>query len=337
MKHSFSPLVIKSFAKINLYLQVLNKRKDNFHNLSTLFARVDLADTIILKRSRDNLIRIKCDNRHVPKDETNLCFRAAELLKREFKLENDGLPSSRQSHKLENDGLPSSRQSHRLSFGLDIEIKKRIPVGAGLGGGSSNAASVLLGLNRYWNLNLSKTRLANLGAKLGSDVPFFIHDTKFALGSQRGDKIKPLTSLNKLRLWFILVYPGVLVSTPLVYQKFDSWLSSGQLGDSSDKGFSQLTRPRRNVKILISELLKKGYAINPRCLFNDLEVITTKLYPVVNQVKNTLADMGLEKNMMSGSGPAVFAICSGRLLAQDLSKELRKKHKSWAVFVSSVI
>jgi 4-diphosphocytidyl-2-C-methyl-D-erythritol kinase len=316
MKHFSSPLVIKSFAKLNLYLQVLNKRQDNFHNLSTLFARIDLADTIILREGKEGLIRIQSDNPNVPENETNLCFRAAELLK----------------------------QALKLDFALDIEIKKRIPVGAGLGGGSSNAASVLLGLNKYWNLNLSKTRLANLGVQLGSDVPFFIHDTKFALGSQRGDRIKPLTSLNKLKLWFILVYPNVSVSTPLIYREFDNCLFSKRLGKpaaraclSVGRGFSQLTRPWRNVKILTSELLKKGYAIDPRCLFNDLEVITTRLYPVVIQVKNTLADMGLERVMMSGSGPAVFAICRGRLLAQDLSSELRKKHKSWQVFVSSVV
>ena len=86
MKHRSLPLVIKSFAKINLYLRVLGKRKDNFHNLDTLFVRIDLADTIILKHRKDSLIRIKCDSRHVPKDETNLCFRAAELLRQEYKL-----------------------------------------------------------------------------------------------------------------------------------------------------------------------------------------------------------------------------------------------------------
>ena len=153
MKHSSLPLVIKSFAKLNLYLRVLGKRKDNFHNLDTLFVRIDLADTIILKSRKDSLIRIKCASRHVPKDETNLCFRAAELLRQKFK----------------------------INSGLEIEIEKRIPVGAGLGGGSSNAASVLLGLNRYWHLNLSKARLAILAAKLGSDVVFFIHNVKIKI------------------------------------------------------------------------------------------------------------------------------------------------------------
>lgn len=295
MKHSSSPLVIKSYAKLNLYLEVLNKRQDHYHNLSTLFARIDLADTLIFKKRKDNLIKIKCASSQVPKDKTNLCFAAARLLKQEL----------------------------NLKYGLEIEIKKRIPVGAGLGGGSSNAASVLLGLNKYWNLNLSQARLLKLGAKIGSDVPFFVQNTKFALGSGRGDKIKPLDSLNKLKLWFVLVYPKIKVSTPLIYQKYDC--------------FSQLTTPWGNVKILTSELLKKGRQVDARLLFNSLEVVTAKLYPVVNQVKNAFSGMGLEKIMMSGSGPAVLAICNCRAQANDVGEKLRKKYKVWEVFISSTV
>jgi len=295
MKQPSSVLAVKSFAKLNLYLEVLHKRKDNFHNLNTLFCRINLADSIIFKNRKDGLIKIKSDSRQVPGDRTNLAYRAAALLKQEFKLD----------------------------FGIDIEIKKRIPVGAGLGGGSSNAASVLLGLNKYWNLKLSKKKLANLGANLGSDVPFFIYNTKFALGSGRGDKVKPLASLDKLKLWFILICPKIKVSTPLIYRKFDS--------------FSGLTRPRCNVKILTSELLKKGRRFDPEYLRNDLEIVTASLYPAVNQVKNALSDIGLEKIMMSGSGPAVFAVCNSRRQASDLKNKLAKKHKSWQVFVSFVI
>jgi len=302
MKSSSASLAVKSFAKLNLYLQVLNKRKDNFHNLSTLFARIDLADTLIFRRRRDSLIKINCRSRQVPKDKTNLCYRAAALLK----------------------------QKSKIDSGVQIELKKSIPVGAGLGGGSSNAAGVLLGLNKFWNLNLSKTKLVKLGAKLGSDVPFFIHQAKFALGSQRGDKIKPLASLSKLKLWFILVYPNFKVSTPLIYQKFDSYLPAGET-------FSRLTRPFANVKILTSQLLKRGKAIDHGCLSNDLEAITSKLYPAVNQVKKALSNMGLDKVMMSGSGPAVFAICDSYRQAQNLRNKLGKRHKSWRVFAVSTV
>lgn len=296
------PLVVKSFAKLNLYLQVLNKRQDNFHNLSTLFTRIDLADTLILRERKDSLIKIKCNSRQVPKDKSNLCYRAAQLLKQECK----------------------------LSLGIEIELKKRIPVGAGLGGGSSNAASVLSGLNRFWNLKLTKTKLVRLGAKLGSDVPFFIQDTKFALGSQRGDKITPLIPLDKLKLWFILVYPNLKVSTPLIYQEFDAYLAK-------NRSFSRLTRPRGNVRILTSQLSKKGRLADARCLFNSLEAVTSKLYPVVSRVKYALLGMGLDKVMMSGSGPAVFAICDSRIQALRLQSKLAKQEKSWKVFVVSCV
>ena len=309
MKQSSSVLTVKSFAKLNLYLEVLNKRQDNFHNLNTLFCRIDLADTIILKNRQDGLIKVKCDSQHVPCDKTNLCWRAAALLKQECKLD----------------------------FGVQIEIKKRIPVGAGLGGGSSDAASVLLGLNKYWNLKLSKEKLADLGAKLGSDVPFFIYNTKFALGSDRGDKIKSLAALKKLKLWFILVYPKIKVSTPLIYRKFDSCLPVRQAGLPVGKAFSGLTRPRCNVKILTSELLKNGRQIESKYFFNSLEVVTASLYPVVNQVKNALSGMGLDKIMMSGSGPAVFALCNGRKQAVDLKNKFAKKYKSWQIFVVSTV
>ncbi|PIQ86068.1 MAG: 4-(cytidine 5'-diphospho)-2-C-methyl-D-erythritol kinase [Candidatus Omnitrophica bacterium CG11_big_fil_rev_8_21_14_0_20_43_6] len=316
MGYFSTPLVIKSFAKLNLYLQVLSKRKDKFHNLSTLFVRIDLADTVTFSKRKDNLIKISCDSRQVPKNKTNLGYRAAALLKQELKVDS----------------------------GIEIGIKKRIPVGAGLGGGSANAASVLLGLNKLWNLNLSKTKLAKLGAKLGSDVPFFIHQTKFALGSQRGDKIKPLTALDKLKLWFILVYPNFKASTPLIYQKYDAYLSAIQhLEEIQDgkklkiKQGAGLTRPGCNVKILTSELLEKGRAFDAACLFNGLEAVTGSLYPVVNQVKKALCGMGLDKVIMSGSGPSVYAICNSYSQAKRLKDKLHKQRKSWQVFaVSSV-
>ena len=302
MRYPPASLVTKSFAKLNLYLQVLNKRKDNFHNLSTLFARIDLKDTLIFRKRLDSLIKIKCNSIQVPKDKTNLCYRAAALLKQELK----------------------------LNLGIEIELKKCIPVGAGLGGGSSNAASVLLGLNKFWNLNLSKTRLVNLGAKLGSDVPFFMHQAKFALGSQRGDKVIPLGFLDKLKLWFLLVYPNFKVSTPLIYQKFDTCLPAG-------RAYSGLTRPPGNVKILTSQLLNKGKLADGSCFFNDLEVVTGNLYPVVNQVKKALSNIGLDKATMSGSGSAVFAICDSYRQAQSLRNKLRKQHKFWQVFVVSTV
>lgn len=290
------PLVIKSFAKVNLYLRILNRRKDNFHNLDTLFARIGLADTIILKSRKDNLIKIKCASPHISKGPTNICFAAADLLRQRFKIHS----------------------------GLDIEIRKRIPVGAGLGGGSSDAASVILGLNKYWHLNLSKTKLADFAAKLGSDVAFFIHDVRFALGSGRGDRIKPLTGLKNRKLWFVLVYPGIKVSTPLIYKEFDS-------------GISRLTRTAPDVKIILPELLKNSRSFDSKCFVNDLEAVTSSLYPVVGRVKKALLAIGLKKVSMSGSGAAVFALLRNRAAGQGLINKLRKKHGSWQFFLTSTV
>lgn len=296
------PLAVKSFAKLNLYLRILGKRQDNFHNLSTLFVRIDLADKIILKCRQDNRVSITTNNHQVPADSTNLCYRAAALLKQQLKLKQ----------------------------GIEIGLNKHIPVGAGLGGGSANAASVLLGLNKFWKLNLSRQKLVRLAARLGSDVPFFIHQAKFGLGAGRGDKIQALRGLSKVNLWFVLVYPNFKVSTPLIYRKYDAYLAK-------NKRFSRLTMPSQNVKILISELLKKGPGFDPNLLFNSLEPVTEALYPQVTQVKKALSGMGLDKVMMSGSGPAVFAVCDSRLAAQKIKNKLSRQFKAWRILTVSTV
>ncbi|MFH1281968.1 MAG: hypothetical protein ABIH91_04570, partial [Candidatus Omnitrophota bacterium] len=166
-----------------------------------------------------------------------------------------------------------------------------------------------------------------------------------------GDKIKPVASLSKLKLWFILVCPKIKVSTPMIYRKLDTCLPAGQAFSGASLPLEQtqtskkrdrkqgvgLTRLRCNVRILVSEFLKKGKAAKADCFFNGLEAVTRNLYPVVNQVKNALSGMGLEKIMMSGSGPAVFGICADRKQAQDLKNKLAKRDKSWQVFVVSTV
>ena len=151
-------LKVSSSAKLNLYLEVLDKRPDGYHNLRTVFERISLSDTITLKEIGTPEIKIISDSKEIPCDRRNLAYKAAEILKEDLGIEK----------------------------GLEIRIKKIIPVGAGLGGGSSNAASVLLGLNRLWRLGLSRRRLLGYAARLGSDVSFFIYDCPYALGTSRG-------------------------------------------------------------------------------------------------------------------------------------------------------
>jgi 4-diphosphocytidyl-2-C-methyl-D-erythritol kinase len=284
---------LESFAKLNLYLRVLNRRPDSYHNINTLFERISLHDTVILTLRRDGAINIKCRPPLVPSDKTNLAFRAAKILQ---------------------DGLGVKR-------GAEIKIIKRIPIGAGLGGGSSNAAAVLMGLNRLWGLKLSRRRLLKYARTIGSDVAFFIYDCPFAEGRGRGDKIKPLTSLRKVRLWQVVVVPHLAVATAGIYRQWD-------------RIKLRLTRSGSNVKILSLALKEGNRSLINRALFNNLEPVTTRLYPEIQRIKDEFLRMGREGSLMSGSGSAVFALAGSRKNAFILARHLKREKRPWRVFVS---
>ena len=288
-------MIVDSCAKLNLYLEVLNKRKDGYHNINTVFERIGLSDKIILKPRRDNKIKIICSSPLVPKGKTNLAYRSAKLLQDNFLVKK----------------------------GVNIEIKKRIPVGAGLGGGSSNAAAVLTGLNKFWGLRLGQNKLVKLAAGIGSDVPFFIYDSPFALGSGRGEKIKPLRALDSVKLWHVLAVPKIEVLTPVIYKKWDS--------------YSRLTSPRRGDKILTSALKKSDLSLIAKSLLNSLERVTSGLYPEVARIKERFICLGLKAVLMSGSGPAVFAIVPSRKEAVSLCRQLKEENKFWQVFASQTL
>ena len=286
-------MVIHSFAKLNLFLKVINKRTDNYHNLKTLFERISLSDRITLNELANSSIIIKCAAKDVPCGKDNLCFKAASLLRDKF--------------------APKK--------GVCINITKKIPVGAGLGGGSSNAAAVLLGLNRLWKLKLSKGELVKIASQIGSDVPFFIYDQPFALGSGRGEIIKPLAHLNKIKLWHLLVVPRIRVSTPSIYASWDN--------------FAGLTKPCCDVKMLTSELAKRKPFLRGDLFFNSLQQVTSRIYPEVARVRNLLLDLNLDCVLMSGSGPAVFSIMPSRNEAIKLAASIKKKYKSWRIYTVS--
>jgi len=289
-------LILNSYAKLNLGLIVRSKRKDGYHNLETLFERISLADKIILKFRRDNCIRIICNDPQVPQDQRNLAYKAALLLQDRFQVDK----------------------------GVDIRIVKRIPVGAGLGGGSSNAATVFLGLNKLWELNLSLKVLAKLAGEIGSDVAFFIYKCSFAQGLGRGERIKPLENLENLRFWHILVAPKLHVATPLVYNQWDR-LSP------------RLTRAHLDVKILHLCLKGAGVSLISKLLVNDLEKATFKLYPAVERIKKYFIRLGLENCLMSGSGSSVFAIVGSKKEGLVLRKNIVKKNKSWRVYLAETV
>lgn len=300
-------IILDSFAKLNLYLAVIRKRKDNFHDIKTVFERISLTDKVILTCRTDNKIKIICRNPTVPKDHTNLAYRSAELL----------------------------RDNYGIKKGLNIEIIKNIPVGAGLGGGSSNAASVLAGLNKLWKLRLSIDRIAKLAQRIGSDVPFFVYNCSFAQASGRGDRIKPLKALNRVKLWHILAVPRLKVSTPLIYEKYDYFAKTAK---SKKKGKNVwLTNPVGDVKILTLALEKNDINSAAGAMFNDLEAVTSRLYPEVLDVKEKFNRLGLKAILMSGSGPAVFGVVSSRKEAVYFCNQLRTQNKLWRVFVSKTV
>lgn len=189
-------LILPAPAKVNLYLKVVNKRPDGFHNLHTLFERISLQDEIRLISNASGKIRITSNHPDVPLDSSNIVYKAAEFLRQDF----------------------------RIKQGIDIHIEKTIPVAAGLAGGSTNGASVLKGLNKIWKLDLSRAQLVSYGGKLGSDVPFFLYDTSFAWGTGRGDVIKP--AAIKRKLWHVLVVPRMKMYTKKVFQRLNLKLTN---------------------------------------------------------------------------------------------------------------
>jgi 4-diphosphocytidyl-2-C-methyl-D-erythritol kinase len=295
-------LRVNSYAKVNLYLEVLNIRKDGYHSIKTLFERIDLSDKIILKTRRDNKINITCNVAALPRGSSNLAWRSAKLL----------------------------QDTLNIDKGVDIRIMKRIPVGSGLGGGSSNAAYVLMGLNKLWKLNLNQDKLLKLATKLGCDVPFFIYDIPFALGEARGDRIKPLEALDNTRLWHVLVVPKIEVSTASIYKRWDKQCRMGVI----KKGRAWLTIPEYNVNIMTLALKKKDFFLTGDALFNSLEQVTARLYPGIKRVKEELKRLGVKSILMSGSGPAVFGVVPSRKEALTLCRQLKSRGSFGRIFVS---
>jgi 4-diphosphocytidyl-2-C-methyl-D-erythritol kinase len=291
-------LILDSYAKLNLYLLVINKRKDNYHTLRTVFERISLADKITLKSRTDNKIILHCDYPGLPKDYTlNLAFRSAKLLQDRF----------------------------NVSKGVDIFIKKNIPIGSGMGGGSSNAATVLIGLNRLWRLGLSVDKLAVIASQVGSDVPFFVYQSRFAQAGGRGEIIEVIKSLRRLKLWHVLVIPNLKVSTPFIYKKWDKTKSFG------------LTRPKDDVRILKLGLAKKDTSLLSGRMYNSLDEVACLEYPEIQEIKKKLLTLGAKAILMSGSGPTVFGTFSSKKEALALYRKLKAKKRSWDKFLTHTI
>jgi 4-diphosphocytidyl-2-C-methyl-D-erythritol kinase len=296
-------LELLSPSKVNLFLDVISKRPDGFHNIFTIFERIDLFDRIVMDVIKDEII-IETDNKDIPRGKDNLAFKAAELFLKKF----------------------------RVKRGLRIRIHKNIPVAAGLGGGSSDAATVLLGADRLFGLHLKKSELIPLAKKIGSDVAFFLEEASFAIGEGRGDIITPL-KINK-RFWHILIYPNIKVYTKDIYEKvkIDKNNTTPMFTNYCDKRI-KLRNLREKLNLTkyihgsINTLLNHNTII-----YNKLEKIVLEKFSLVRHVKEVLESYGI-KSLVSGSGPTVFGLLNSRKEAELIREKLSSEY-DWQIFLT---
>ncbi|KHF38060.1 4-(cytidine 5'-diphospho)-2-C-methyl-D-erythritol kinase [Halalkalibacter okhensis] len=251
---------VKAPAKINLSLDAIRKREDGFHEVEMIMTMVDLADRIDLTDREDGAIKVDVSEGFVPNDHRNLAYQAADLLKKRYNVKK----------------------------GVSIYITKRIPVAAGLAGGSSDAAATLKGLNQLWQLGLSLDELAVLGAEIGSDVSFCVYGGT-ALATGRGEIIQQISSPPPC--WVILAKPPIGVSTAEVYKR----LNVQEIEHA-------------NTKAMIQAIEQQSFAGICENLHNVLETVTLDMYPEVRNIKEQMIRFGADGVLMSGSGPTVFGL-----------------------------
>ncbi|NOU98327.1 4-(cytidine 5'-diphospho)-2-C-methyl-D-erythritol kinase [Paenibacillus sp. LMG 31456] len=253
----------KAPAKINLMLDVLRKREDGYHEVEMIMTMVDLADRIEMQELPRDTIMISSQAGYIPLDEKNLAFQAARLIKDRYDVKQ----------------------------GVYIHLDKKIPVAAGLAGGSSDAAATLRGLNRLWELGIPTDELQRLGAELGSDVPFCVTGGT-AIARGRGEKLEPIESPPQC--WVILAKPPINVSTADVYGKLRA----------------NAIQHHPSAELVLEAIRLKRFDLLCDRLGNVLEEVTLDLYPEVRRLKECMLRLGAEGVLMSGSGPTVFGLVS---------------------------
>jgi len=266
---------LKTPAKINWFLSVLGKREDGYHEISSLMQGISLYDELTFEHSEGIEIRTDAD---IPLEE-NLVYKAAVLLKEEFS----------------------------VSKGAAITLRKEIPVSAGLGGGSSDAACALSGLNRLWELGLKDEELIKLGGMMGSDVPFFFMAPMAAVRG-RGEIVTKLEALN--RHIVVIVKPAIGVSTKWAYSEISRMLP-------------ELTKRDNNIKLFCHALERQDFKSIALMMQNDLELPVMREFQLIGEIKGRLLALGAEASLMSGSGPTVFGVFSGRKKAEEAVEAMR--------------
>ena len=273
---------LRALAKVNLALYVLGRRGDGYHEIWTLMQTISLADELSFASAKDGRVELVVSGRAVPTGVDNLVVRAAELL----------------------------RDRYSVPAGVRIHLKKVIPVGAGLGGGSSDAAATLVGLNEFWGLGLAQEELLDLAAEIGSDVPFFIVGGA-AVCRGRGEVVEPLEV--KETLWYVVVAPRQGIPTVSAYTQL--------------RASSSLTNAPLDAK-KIKESVSLGVAEEVRrwCR-NDLEAVALQLSSDCARARDAMLSAGLPQARVSGSGSALFCVCGTGEEAKQYTERLREQQK----------
>ena len=270
-------------CKVNLLLNILGKRADGFHELETVMQPVNFCDELFFERSGHG-VRLSCSDATLPADARNLVFRAAA----------------------------NFLAAAKISDGVKIHLEKKIPLAAGLGGGSGNAATTLLALNELFNQPLSLAKLDELAAALGSDIPFFLYG-KPALAIGRGEKVEPLENFPALRgKAFFLIHPGFGIATPWAYQN----LARFPAALNGEKG-----RAQKLISLLQTSDLKTA----AREFYNSLEAPVLDKFPVLSLYQEFLREHGALAALMSGSGSTTFAIAENLAAAELLAEKFKSK------------
>ncbi|MCF7926897.1 MAG: 4-(cytidine 5'-diphospho)-2-C-methyl-D-erythritol kinase [Candidatus Izimaplasma sp.] len=265
----------KAYAKINLFLNVLNKRPDGYHDLDMIMAPLKLHDTLTFKRNKKNQsIELSCSRKIMDQKQDNLVYKIAKSLKETFDVKK----------------------------GVHIHLDKQIPMGAGLAGGSADAAATLRGLNKLWKLGLSTKELSKIGEQFGADIPFCIYN-QLCIARGKGEELLFLN--QKLHLNILLVTPNIEVSTKAVFKQVTE-------SDLIEKTSHHMA----------NAIYNKNYELILRELFNSLEKITFKLKPKVKKLKEEFKSYNLDGVLMSGSGASVFAIDKSKKKLKNMCEEI---------------
>lgn len=286
---SLPSIELLSPAKVNLRLEVLRRRGDGYHEIRTILQRISLSDRLSISLKREKGISVITDSPRLPVDEGNLAYRAASSLLEEAE----------------------------ARVGVEVHIQKRIPISSGLGGGSSNAASTLMGLNRILKLNFSKGRLMEIGARIGADIPFFMLE-RTAMATGIGEKLEPLEI--RPSIWLVLVNPGWEVSTRWAYEGLNF----------------KLTKRPIHIKLppFFSDIGQVAHILH-----NDLESVTIPAYPEIDGMKAELLSQGAMGSLMTGSGPTVFGLFPHNNEAESAYRKLNAKYgeRRWTVYQAKCI